>query len=149
MSEREITGRQVLVGTVAAFGVIIAVNVTMAVSAVSTFPGLEVKNSYVASQHFDADRAAQKALGWQASARIEAGELVVDLRDSAGDRIGAVLGRATHVAEDRTPHFVFDGDVHRAPVDIAPGYWTLRLTIPAGDGTVFRQRLELTADGPA
>ena len=37
---REITGRHVLIGTVAAFGVIIAANLTLAVSAVRTFPGL-------------------------------------------------------------------------------------------------------------
>ena len=64
MAEREITGRHVLLGMVGAFGVIITVNVVMAWQAVSTFPGLEVKNSYVASQTFDAERKAQLALGW-------------------------------------------------------------------------------------
>ncbi len=57
-----ITGFKVLMFAVAAFGTIIAVNVFMAYKAVSTFPGLEVANSYVASQTFDADRAAQEAL---------------------------------------------------------------------------------------
>ena len=38
---------------VAAFGVIIAVNLVLAYNAVKTFPGLEVKNSYVASQEFN------------------------------------------------------------------------------------------------
>ena len=60
----EITGKHVLAITVSAFAVIIGVNVVMAWKAISTFPGLEVKNSYVASQTFDADRAAQQALGW-------------------------------------------------------------------------------------
>jgi nitrogen fixation protein FixH len=54
----EMTGRKVLAITVSAFGVIIAVNFLLAYKAVSTFPGLEVPNSYVASQTFDADRAA-------------------------------------------------------------------------------------------
>ena len=54
---REITGRHVAAMFGAGFGVIIAVNVLLATKAVSTFPGLEVKNSYVASQTFDADRA--------------------------------------------------------------------------------------------
>ena len=53
---------------VAAFGVIIGVNLVLALSAVRTFPGLEVKNSYVASQTFDERRAAQEALGWTVSA---------------------------------------------------------------------------------
>ena len=56
MMTRELTGRHVLVITLCAFGTIIAVNVFMAVMAVGTFPGLEVKNSYVASQTFDRDR---------------------------------------------------------------------------------------------
>ena len=49
-----LTGRKVLLIAVVAFGVIIGVNVLMAVKAISTFPGLEVQNSYVASQVFDA-----------------------------------------------------------------------------------------------
>ena len=44
------------------FGVIITVNLALAYSAVHTFPGLEVKNSYVASQNFDARRDAQEKL---------------------------------------------------------------------------------------
>jgi len=58
----ELTGKHVLGITVGAFSIIIAVNVLMAFKAVSTFPGLEVANSYVASQTWDADMAAQKAL---------------------------------------------------------------------------------------
>lgn len=61
---RELTGRHVLAITLGAFGVIIAVNLLMAFKAVSTFPGLETPNSYVASQVFDAERVAQESLGW-------------------------------------------------------------------------------------
>ena len=50
---RPLTGKHVLAITLVAFGVIIGVNVLMAVKAVGTFPGLEVANSYVASQDFD------------------------------------------------------------------------------------------------
>ncbi len=61
MAEREFTGRHAAAVFVGAFAVIIAVNVALAVSAVRTFPGLEVANSYVASQEFNARRAAQEA----------------------------------------------------------------------------------------
>ena len=54
--ERKITGTHVLIGFVTAFGIIIAVNFTLAYNAVATFPGLEVKNTYVASQEFDEKR---------------------------------------------------------------------------------------------
>ena len=63
---KQLTGRHVLMIFCGAFGIIIGVNLLLAWSAVSTFPGLEVKNSYVASQQFDERKAAQEALGWTA-----------------------------------------------------------------------------------
>jgi len=147
MSTRELTGRHVFAITAGAFAVIIAVNLTMATMAVGTFPGLETKNSYVASQSFDSDRAAQEALGWTVSARVEAGNLRLTIRDANGPvlptEMTATLGRATHVADDRTPVFVFDGADHVAPVDLERGNWNLRLSAVAGDGTAFRQRIVL------
>ena len=64
MSEAKLTGRHVALIFGGAFTVIIGVNLTLAVKAVGTFPGLETKNSYVASQNFEHDRAAQEALGF-------------------------------------------------------------------------------------
>lgn len=154
MSSKEITGRHVLIVTVAAFGVIIGVNVFMAVMAVGTFPGLETKNTYVASQKFDADRAAQQALGWTVAATVEGGLLTLSITDTAGRPVNppalqATLGRATHTGEDRRPDFAFDGTALVAPVDLAPGNWNLRLTATADDGTGFRQRIVLRVDDPA
>lgn len=152
MRAREITGRQVFAVTAAAFAVIIGVNAVLAWKAIATFPGLEVRNSYVASQSFDADRAAQEALGWNVAARVGDGRLVltIDGRDGrpvVPETIEATVGRATHVAEDRVLTFAFDGRAHVAPVDLAPGNWSLRLTARAADGTPFRQRIALTAGG--
>ncbi|KAA9006081.1 FixH family protein [Histidinibacterium aquaticum] len=142
----EIRGQHVLAGFGLAFGVIIAVNMTLATQAVKTFPGLEVKNSYVASQHFDDDRAAQEALGWEVGAALEGDELVLSITDPDGTpvipaRIAGTFGRPTSVAEDQSPAFVFDGLVHRAKVEAGPGNWNLRLEAVAQDGTEFRQRL--------
>ena len=148
MAIREITGKHVLIGMVSAFGVIIGVNLLMAYSAISTFPGLETKNSYVASQNFDADRAAQLALGWDVKAEIDGDEVRLSIRDSDGDPVmvsslDATLGRATHTGEDRTPEFVFrDGD-YVATERLNPGNWNLRMTAVAPDGTPFRQRIVL------
>lgn len=145
---REITGRQVFAVTAGAFAIIIGVNITLAVNAVKTFPGLEVANSYVASQSFDADRAAQEALGWTMDLRHEGHELLLAVTGPGGEvvepaQLDATLGRATHVADDMTPAFVFDGRQFRAPADLGNGYWELRLEAEAADGTLFRQRLEL------
>lgn len=128
-----------------AFGVIISVNLTLAFNAVRTFPGLEVKNSYVASQSFDADRAAQEALNWTVAARLEGQDLVLSVRQD-GQALepiieNAIFGRATMVTADQTPAFVFDGSDFRAPVNAGAGNWNLRLRARAVDGTLFQQRV--------
>lgn len=144
----ELTGRKTFAIFATGFGIIIAVNLTLAWNAVQTFPGLETANSYVASQTFDAERAAQQALGWTAIAHLTDTSLMLDLQDRDGTPvsdviIAATLGRATNVAQDVTPAFVFDGSTWAASVDIPPGNWDLRMTATATDGTLFRKRLKL------
>jgi len=148
MAEREITGRHVLIGFVAAFGVIIAVNLFMAWSAVKTFPGLEVKNSYVASQTFNDRKAAQLALGWTVRANHADGLLTLAITDEAGAPVAvsdldATVGRATHVKEDVKPEFQFDGVAYVARVELGDGNWNIRMTAIAQDGTEFSQRVVL------
>ena len=147
MMTRELTGRHVLVITLCAFGTIIAVNVFMAVMAVGTFPGLEVKNSYVASQTFDRDRAAQEALQWTVTPDYDGRELTLIIRDAQGNpapvkTLEVVVGRPTHVRDDQTPEFTYSGGMFRAPLQLAPGLWNIHLTATAADGTVFRQRID-------
>jgi nitrogen fixation protein FixH len=145
---RKLTGLKVLGFFFVMYGIIITVNMTLAVNAVRTFPGLETDNSYVASQKFDDWRAAQEALGWTSVAVVENGELILDLRDADGAPVAdvaitSVLGRATNVSDDIVPAFRFDGAVWRAPVDLNPGNWDLRLDAVATDGTLFQKRLKL------
>lgn len=147
MTERKITGTHVLIGFVSAFGIIIAVNVYLAVSAVRTFPGLEVKNSYVASQEFNARKAAQEALGWEISADHKDGVLLLTITDANGpvevQSLSATLGRATTVADDLNPDFTFDGSAYAAPVELEDGNWNIRMLAVAPDGTTFEQRVIL------
>jgi nitrogen fixation protein FixH len=146
----EITGRKVLLFCVGAFGIIIAVNLTLAFQAVRTFPGLEVKNSYVASQGFDAAREAQLGLGWDVSAAYdaEAGLLIMDFVGPAGlpadvDSLTALVGWATSTRDDFTPEFERDGSRFVAPAELVPGNWNIRVVAIASDGTEFRQRIPL------
>ncbi len=134
------------------FVVIIAVNMVLAVKAVSTFPGLEVPNSYVASQTFDAERTAQEALGWTVAAEVEGQELVLTITGRDGKpvqpaSVTGTFGRATTTRDDLTPAFAFDGSAYRAPVRAAPGNWNLRLKAVAEDGTPFHQRIVLHVTG--
>ncbi len=147
-AEKQLTGRHVLMIFVGAFGVIIGVNLILAWSAVATFPGLEVKNSYVASQEFNARKAAQEALGWTVRADAADGKVILSITDEQGQavRVGgldAVIGRATHVSDDIRPEFIFDGAAYVAPVSLADGNWNIRMSALAENGTPFTQRVIL------
>ena len=140
----ELTGRHVALIFVAGFGTIIAVNLALAVNAVRTFPGLETANSYVASQSFDARRAAQEALGWDVAATYDAGVLSFaisgpDGRDAPARDLTLLVGRPTEQKDDRPVHLE-DG---RAVLDLAPGPWRLDVSATAPDGTAFQQIVAL------
>ncbi len=141
----ELTGKHVAAMFVFGFGIIIAVNLTLAWNAVHTFPGLEVKNSYVASQSFDADRAAQLALAWDAKAYLQANQLVLKITKGTEpvqpEILSAVFSRATSASADQIPEFSFEGTAFTAPVQAGPGNWNLRLVARAADGTLFQQRM--------
>jgi nitrogen fixation protein FixH len=142
------TGRKVLIIALSSFGVILAANLTLAYNALSTFPGLEVDNSFVASQNFNQELAEQLALGWDVKARHEDGVLTLSITDPEGQpvrvaHLDAVLGAATHVRDDQTPDFRFIDGAYRAPLEIGRGNWNIRMFAVAADGTEFRQRVVL------
>ena len=152
MSERQITGRQVFIVTASAFAVIIAVNLVMAFQAVSTFPGLEVKNSYVASQSFEDRREAQEALGWDVALAFEADEFTLAISDQDGQPVRAeslslLIGRTTTATEDQEPVLVYRDGVYGTPLTLGAGYWTVRLKATAEDGTPFEKRMSLYVPG--
>ena len=146
--ERTFTGWHMLAVFGGCFAVIISVNLALAYSAVKTFPGLETKNSYVASQSFDARRAEQQSLGWDVYAEARGGLLILSIKDSEGrpvqaGSLDAVLGRATHVQDDRSPEFSFDGRAYVARETLAPGNWNIRMKATSLDGVPFEQRVVL------
>ncbi|WP_181954492.1 FixH family protein [Pararhodobacter zhoushanensis] len=143
---RELTGRKVLAITVSAFSVIIGVNLVMAYYAVGTFPGLEVANSYVASQGFNDRMRAQQALGWTTEADMTGGQLTVRITTASGDpapvaAITAILGRPTTEREDTIPDLAFNGAAYVAPVDVDYGNWDLRISAESADGTQYDYRV--------
>lgn len=144
---RVLTGRRVLAIAVACFGTVFAVNGLMAYHAVRSFPGVEVANSYVASQGFNTRLSEQQALGWQALVAVDGPDLVLRLTGADGAPalvadLRATLGRATHTRDDQTPAFRARPDgAYAAPVTLAPGNWNLRLVARAADGTEFQQRI--------
>lgn len=143
------TGRHITVILVAFFGVVIAVNVLMARLATSTFGGVTVENSYVASQHFNRwlDEAdAERALGWQAAVlRAPDGHLAVRLTGvPAGPaKVTAVARHPLGRLPDQPLQFAASGDGGFTSTSALPeGRWTLRLQVQAG-GKQWRTESEL------
>lgn len=150
---RPLTGWHVLAMFVAFFGVIIAVNVGMAWQAISTFPGLEVDNGYIASQTFDAEMTAQKALNWTLKSGYDPArnEMRLAFVDAAGRPVTVrsltvLIGRATERTDDVTPVFAVMDDAYVAPAKLASGKWMMVVEATAADGTLFRQRINLYVD---
>ncbi len=147
----EITGRQVFAVTAGAFGIIISVNLLLAYKAVSTFPGLEVANTYVASQQFNSAKAAQLALGWTMQPSYDPAEKRLFVAFTGADGLPAdvatlsvLVGRTTEASDDQTPAFVYASGIWTAPLDLGPGKWLLRVEARDREGTLFSQRVSLT-----
>ena len=129
---RELTGRHVLAIVVAAFAVIIAANLTMLFAATGSFPGLVVKNSYVAGQGWDARTNAQRDLAWSAEVQHRNGELRIALTDDAGQPVTSSapvirIGRPTTAAVDYSANAVWKSGTYRVPAHLAPGRWRVDL----------------------
>jgi len=81
------TGRHMLIIMVAGFSVVIAVNITLAVLASSTWSGLVAKNGYVASIDFAQNETSRRAIetrGWSVSLTAPGGLVTLEARDDAG-----------------------------------------------------------------
>ena len=142
------TGRHMLIVMVAFFGVVITANLTMAYFASSSWSGLEVPNSYVASQEYNGEIALareQQALGWKSELSMADGGLVLSLADGTGNPIAgadidAVLRRPVHENEDAQMHFEWThGGEYRAPAPVLAGVWDVEITARAGADRSYRQ----------
>ena len=143
---KPLTGRGMLTVFLSLFGIIIGVNIVMAVTAVRSFPGLEVANSYVASQNFDRERAAQQSLGWRAEPVYENGQLSVKISDAQGlpapvQALNITVSRPTQKRDDVSPEMRYLSGLWVADLTLQPGAWVVHLQAEAPDGTIFRQRL--------
>jgi nitrogen fixation protein FixH len=151
-SAKPLTGRKVLIIFLAFFGIVTAVNLVFIYYATGTFPGLVVKNSYVASQEYDAKRDAQNALGWRAGAGLEDGVLTVAIRDRNdapvyGLTVSAVIGRPSTTAGERVIDLHPDGDVYVAHPGLPEGVWRVEIRAQGGPDETFRAIARLLQPG--
>jgi nitrogen fixation protein FixH len=131
------------------FGTIIAVNATFITLAMQTFPGEDVKRSYVQGLNYNDTlqaRSRQAAIGWQASARFEAGsaenakpDLVVRMRTKEGAplrgmQITGALRRAVTDRSDIALTFVETqaGEYRAVVAGLERGGWVLKAQAERG-----------------
>jgi nitrogen fixation protein FixH len=144
-------GVHVLWSLIGFFAFVIAINVAFTVLAVRTFPGEDVRRSYLQGLHYNetlAARRAQAALGWRASAALApsaAGAIVeVRIRERDGAPLShltvrGVLRRPTHESADVSLEFTPRGGgayvAHIGRLDA--GQWRLRARAERANGAAL------------
>lgn len=129
---KRITGWHAAAALIAFFGVVIAVNVTMAVFAVRTFGGVVVENSYVASQKYNGWLEAarkQQQLGWAIVPGLDRQRhVVVSVNVDGAD----VTGFARHPLGRQTDVSLTFGPDKRSAQALPPGRWAVHLLVRRG-----------------
>ncbi|MGE0179021.1 MAG: FixH family protein [Sphingomonas sp.] len=142
---RRFTGLHMTLIIVAFFGVVIVVNMVMAVAASRTFGGKVVDNSYVASQRFNqwiAEGRAQARLGWTGRPTLNPNrQVVLELvRAGApvdGASVHAVARHPLGRAPDLALGFIGANGRYVSTTALPAGRWQLQIEVRRG-GQVFR-----------
>ncbi|RAH97708.1 cytochrome oxidase [Acuticoccus sediminis] len=141
---REFTGLHMLIVMVTFFGVVITVNVIMAVYANTTFTGLTARNGYVASIDYAKDienRARAAELGWTVDIVADHHRIGVDLTGRDGAPLVAVVtGTIEAMVRHQEPiplEFSAVGTGrYRADSPVPAGEWVVRVTIERNGETL-------------
>jgi nitrogen fixation protein FixH len=151
----EFTGRHMLFLTVGFFGVIFAVNLGMAVVASTSWTGLVVQNSYVASQEFEEKRLAheqQIAAGWQARFAYSPGMVLLTVTDGEGKAVdlgpvSLMINRPVGGHDDQKLTLAASADgSYAAAVTLGAGVWEMRAAANTSTGP-FELRERFKVDG--
>ena len=139
------------------FGIIIAVNLSMAFLASSSWTGLIVKNSYVASQQYNDELGQadeQKRLGWYSDIRYDDDGLAVALYDKDNsvlwpNELILNIGRPAYEQDDRTLSLSSDNKgVFRFSEKLPLGTWQVRINAKVNNKQYRRDaRLFVSANG--
>ena len=154
----ELRGAHVLATLLAFFAAIIAVNVAFAMIAIQSFPGEDVRRSYLQGLRYNdtlAQRREQAALGWHASAALNASADGALLNLALTARDGRPIeGLSLHGDLQWPTDSRFDRAVVFAPVgagryaarlgDLPPGRWRLRARAEDAHGASLDFESELT-----
>ena len=153
---RPITGWHVAMLFLGFFGIVFAVNIAMAIMAYRSWTGLVVENSYVASQHFNADVAALKkseSLGISHQLHYINGRLLLALvgadgKPMAADKVQISIGRPVDDGEDLKLIAIHSANGQfEATAKLGNGVWSGELSALVGGGQLWRQPFKLTVGG--
>jgi len=132
-TQGEFTGRHMLMIMVAFFGVIITVNLTMAILASTSWTGLVVPNTYVASQKFNGvleQSRKQAALGWGGELSGSGQKVTFELHKADGsevaiDKVSVIFRRpATETLDHLVQLDLVPGGDFVGSVNLGEGIWT-------------------------
>lgn len=151
LDPKRLTGTKVLFIFLAFFGLMFAVNGVFLYHAITSFPGEDIKKSYVQGLNYNqtlAQRSAQAGLGWNVAIGFEESGLVLELKDEAGVplrgyTVRASLRRPTNDRADQTFELSEVGQQGRyiAPVSLdRPGRWDVAVNIsePGTDSVLMQ-----------
>ena len=153
-----IQGAHVLAAMLAFFGAVIAVNITFVVFAVQSFPGEDVRRSYLQGLNYNAtlaERREQAAMGWRAETALrgqhDATIVEVTILDGAGAPVDGLttsgeLRWPTNGRFDRALSFEAQGRGRYVAHlrDLSSGRWILRGRAERTDGRALDFEAELT-----
>jgi nitrogen fixation protein FixH len=133
-----VRGRHVLLGLVAFFGLIFAVNGVFIYYALSTFGGGDTSDPYRKGLHYNdtlAEAAREAEQGWDARLTYAAtpGHLALNLTDKDGHPVSGLhfsgtVGRPATDREDLSANFrEIEGGSYVAELKLAPGQWVVQL----------------------
>lgn len=146
---KELKGWHVLLIMLGFFGVMFAVNGVFLYHAITSFPGEDVKKSYVQGLNYNktlSARAIQADLGWRAEAGLQDGKIAFRLFDAEDQPLShyAVIGelrrRATQDEDTVVTFKAGLGGEYSAPIEALPsGQWLLRVRVmdPAAETLLF------------
>lgn len=162
MTNFTLSGKHVMAAMLVFFAVVIAVNGAFVFVALRSFPGEEVKRSYLQGLNYNAtlaERRRERALGWRAETELSGAAHATLLRARLTDREGrgldgltieALLRRPADSAHDLTLTFAPRGDglyVAEVPA-LAAGVWDLRATAERGEQRFSFARRHIWAPQP-
>lgn len=130
---RRFTGWHFTAIIVGFFGVVFAVNMTLAMFATRTFGGVVVENSYVASQKYNGWLEAarkQSLLGWEIKPSLDAQRRILVSVNVDG---ASVSGFARHPLGREPDRPLSFGAGLRSAEPLPPGRWAVHLLVRRGN----------------